>query len=131
MRYVQLKKAAEAPKSGQMLAYTRKQVIFQPYSKPEEVEQALSDAEVLELHLFDRDREYRAVASRSPRFPDGVIETAAEFAEDRDVYKETAALEEEFGKAITVLNHIHFDQDSGMGHIDNYRLRMGGESDGR
>lgn len=127
MYYRDLKKISEAPDQGQMLAYTRKQVIFQPYANPDEVKQMLADEQILELHLFDRDREYRAITSHSPRFEGGVIETIADFPaeNENETYEDTVALEKEFGTAITVLNHIHYDEN-GMADIDNYRLRMWG-----
>lgn len=127
MYYENLKRSSEAPPCGQMLAYTRKQVIFRPYVSLDEVRQILADVQLLELHLFDKDREYRAVVSRSPRFENGVIETVADFPADREneIYEDTVALEKEFGTAITVLNHIQYDEN-GMAYIDNYRLRMWG-----
>lgn len=125
MYYRDLKKISEAPDCGQMLAYTRKQVIFQSYANQDEVKQRLADEQILELHLFDRDIEYRAIASRSMRFKGGVIETIVDFPADceEETYEDTVALEKEFGLAITVLNHIHYDEN-GMANIDNYRLRM-------
>lgn len=127
MKYKDLTRVTEAPGSGQMLAYTREEVIFQKYVNLEEVEQKLADTEILELHLFDEKKEYRSIVSRSPRSKDGKFETVAEFPADWEsvVYKETVMLEKEFGTAITVLNHIHYDENSGMADIDNYRLRMG------
>lgn len=127
MKYTDLTRVTEAPGGGQMLAYTREKVIFHKYANLEEVEQELANTEILELHLFDEKKEYRSIASRSPRSEGGKFETVVEFPADResDVYKETVMLEEEFGKAITVLNHIHYDKNNGMADIDNYRLRMG------
>lgn len=127
MHYTDLKQISSAPEQGQILAYTRKQIFFQPYADLEEVKQILEDSEILELHLFDSSQEYRAVASRSPRFENGVIETVVqtEVNNANENYKEIVALEEEFGEMITVLNHVHYDSESGMAHIDNYRLRMG------
>ncbi len=129
MRYTDLTRVAEAPECGHMLAYTRKKVIFQPYGNLEEVREVLANTELLELHLFDGQKEYRSIASRSLRFEGGRIEAVAQFPADResDVYKETVMLEKEFGAKITVLNHIHYDESNGMADIDNYRLRMGEE----
>lgn len=125
MHYDNLKRSSEAPACGQMLAYTRERVIFQPYVSLDEVRQILADKRLLELHLFDEDREYRAIASRSPRFENGVIETVVDFLSDKvnEIYEDTVALQEKFGLAITVLNHIYYDE-YGMAYIDNYRLRM-------
>lgn len=133
MHYIDLKRVTEAPKRGQMLAYTRTQVIFQSYADLDEVKQILEDAEILELHLFDDGKEYRSIASRSPRFKDGVIETVVngEADNENNIYSETVASEEEYGTAITVLNHIHYDEKSGMADIDNYRLKMGGDHNGK
>lgn len=129
MKYADLLRVTEAPGCGQMLAYTRKGVIFQPYGNLEEVREVLANTEILELHLFDGRKEYRSIASRSPRFENGRIEAIAEFPADResDVYKETVMLEKGYDTKITVLNHIHYDEYNGMADIDNYRLRMGEE----
>ena len=51
--------------------------------------------------------------------------------EENKVYRESVVTEKEFGAVITILNHIHYDEKNGMADIDNYRLRMGEESDGK
>lgn len=124
-----LNKLKEAPVQGQMLAYTRRKVIFQPYEGREEVTEALGDKELLELHLFDGQKEYRCVVSGSGRFPSGVIETVADFPENDEwsVYREDVLLED-CQEEITVLNHIAYNGDNGMAYVDNYRLKMRGRS---
>ena len=131
MRWQDLKRKTEAPGEGWMLAYTREQVLFHSYKTYEEIEQELAEAELLELHLFDKDKEYRCLSTRSRRFPDGVIETVEDFVveegkkEDKNVYKEQVLLAGEWkGKSITILNHVSYDEKTGMASIDNYRLRM-------
>ncbi|HIZ60863.1 MAG TPA: hypothetical protein H9967_09190 [Candidatus Dorea faecipullorum] len=139
MTYQDLKRVNEAPKSGQLLAYTRKEVYFQPYDSLAEAEGLLQEKTLLELHLFDNDKEYRAIVTRSKRFPDGMIETIADFSEEdaSEVYRENAQLLKEDSrktqvsgstkpKVITVLNHISYEE-TGMAYVDNYRLQMGGE----
>lgn len=122
-----LNKLKEAPAQGQMLAYTRRKVIFQPYEGREAVTEALGDKELLELHLFDGQKEYRCVVSGSSRFPSGMIETVADFPEDDEwsVYREDVLLEDG-QEEITVLNHIAYNGDNGMAYVDNYRLKMRG-----
>ncbi len=132
MKWSDLEKIGEAPSAGQMLAYTRKSVIFQDYGDIGEVEQKVSGAELLEIHLFDDNKEYRAVSTRSKRFKDGVIETVADFCETQEeTYKEVVLLEDG-QKTMTVLNHLFYDNEgpdaTGMAVIDNYRLKMGGQS---
>lgn len=137
LKYIKDKK--NVPDKGQMLAYTRRKVIFHGYENLESIEEELAEEELLELHLFDGVREYRSVSTVSPRFPGGVIETLADFPEDEKdehsgvgtVYSEQILLDAEIGKAfgadghaITVLNHIQYNPENGMAAIDNYRLKM-------
>ena len=87
--------------------------------------------------MFNDQKEYRAIATRSVRYSDGFIEHVADFGFDEtdrvnesghlfgDVYKEECVLEKGNGKVI-VLNHISFDEN-GMLLIDDYRLMMGGK----
>ncbi|MCC8149983.1 MAG: hypothetical protein LIO96_00560 [Lachnospiraceae bacterium] len=118
-----------APERGQMLLYTRRSVLFRTYEDKAEIADNLADQELLEVHLFDRKKEYRAIATRSPRFPQGMIETVADFPENEEsaVYRELVLLEKGKG-VITVLNHIAYDKN-GMASVDNYRLTMGGACD--
>ncbi len=135
-----MERKEEAPESGQMLAYTRKKVIFEAYAKKEDVEKMLGDEELLELHLFDNEKEYRSVASRSKRFKMGKIETVVQFCGDEDdengsVYCEETLLDNENmnngteKSILKVLNHISY-RENGMTVVDNYRLCMGGGKNG-
>jgi len=112
-----------------MLLYTRRSVLFQEYADKTEVGKNLADQELLEVHMFDREKEYRAIATRSPRFPRGIIETVADFPENEEdaIYRESVLLEKGEG-VITVLNHIVYDK-KGMASMDNYRMKMGGSCD--
>lgn len=117
---MKLNKIKDAPKSGWMLLYLRNQVKFQPYSSVQEVEDMTGEQEILELHLFDKSKEYRAISTESKRFKDGVIEHIADFADDENrVYRQKTLLED--GSALTVLNLLRFDE-RGMAVIDDYRL---------
>lgn len=117
----------EAPEAGWMLVYTRFEVIFEPYDSRELAQERLKGYEILEVHLFDRNTEYRCLESRSPRF-DGRAETVADFPDDENVYRESVLLEKPWeDRRLIILNHISYGNDSKddvMGHIDNYRLVM-------
>ena len=120
----ELKRLAEAPTNGQMLVYTRKKVIFKPYDSIATVEDELTGLEILEMHLFDKEKEYRYLTSDSPRFSkEGVIEHIADFpADDKEsTYLETVQLEDENNK-IKIINHISYSDENGMAVIDDYRL---------
>lgn len=119
-----LKRQNEAPKSGYIMAYTRKKVIFHSFTTLLEVEQELLEEELLELHLFDREKEYRAVSTRSKRYPDGVIEAIVDFSEEleQEIYAEDILLETPYQGKITVLHHLQYDEKTGIAFVDNYRL---------
>ena len=126
MKIEQLKRFDEAPMKGQVLAYTRKRVVFQNYKSHEEVQQLLTGDDIVELHMFDTDREYRSIVSESSRYDTGIIEWLEDFPDEaKTVYKEECLLENG-GGSIIVLNHIRYDEN-GMAQVDTYRLNMGGE----
>ena len=125
MRTEQLKRFEEAPEKGQLLAYTRKKVLFQAYDGKESVKQLLAGEDLLELHLFDGQKEYRSIVSESSRYETGIIECVEDFPEDEEsVYREECVTDDGKGSLI-VLNHIRYDE-SGMAQADTYRLVMGG-----
>lgn len=131
MRVNDLRKIDGAPARGQLLAYLRTEVLFQPYDSVQEVKKILGECEILELHMFDEDKEYRCLVSESVRFEGNCIEYISEFedAENSDeVYKENCLLES--GGKMTVLSHMGFDKENGMAIMDDYRLRMGGQQNG-
>lgn len=115
-----------APGKGWALIYTREEVIFESYDKLDAVQNKIGVKELLEVHLFDKNREYRCIATRSKRFKNGMVSNVIDFAnvEDNSVYSETILLEN--GGRITVLNHVTYQDDSGIAVIDNYRLTMDG-----
>lgn len=134
IEYGKLKKLNEAPAAGQYLIYTRKAVLFAAYTSMAEVDAILqkhTENEILEIHLFDDEKEYRAVASSSKRYPEGVIEYVSEIADtdEAEIYVDHTLLDPDAAtsgqKILNVLNHISYGEN-GMISIDDYRLVMGG-----
>lgn len=111
----------EAPKTGQMLIYTRMKVIFEKYSDLEEVIAIFNNNEVLEMHLFDNEREYRLVKTRSKRVQNGYIEAVILKDDKTDTYEEIVNVDN--NKKMKVINMINYGE-TGMISIDNYRLAM-------
>lgn len=118
----------DAPESGWMLAYLRQMVVFHSYQTIAETIEELKDGELLELHLFNTGKEYRAVVSSSKRYEKGFVEHTASFPMDKEsVYVENVLTERTLHAAvdrISVLNHFSFDEN-GMLQIDDYRLVAG------
>ncbi len=120
-------KERSAPQKGTMLVYLRTKVLFAPYDKLEDVQARIGDQEILEIHLFDDELEYRAISSLSKRFS-GKIEWIADFPEEQDVYVQKNRLEQdavnETGKKeMTVLNHLSYDAN-GMLAMDDFRMKL-------
>ena len=128
MKINELIKIHYAPHSGQMLAYTRKAVLFEKYESIDSVQEKLSGMELLELHLFSKEKEYRAISTESKSFADGIIEYISDFDETQNdnVYKEECIVTGS-EETIIILNHIFYDEGNGMALIDDYRLMMGGK----
>lgn len=144
---------SNVPNHGYIIAYTRKKVIFQKYDSLEGLDVLFGEiddmgdmtaddqlsGELLEVHLFDEEKEYRVVATDSKRnFPDKelhAIEHLADFDIENgsEIYKEKIMLEPAFRKLskgikkdyIMVYNHISYDEQ-GMAKVDDYRLVMEG-----
>lgn len=133
IEYGKLEKLNEAPAAGQYLIYTRKAVLFAAYTSMAEVDAILQNPEneILEIHLFDAEKEYRAVATSSKRYPDGVIEYVSKISDknDTEIYVDQTLLDQDAAtsgqKILNVLNHISYGEN-GMISIDDYRLVMGG-----
>ena len=121
----------DAPSCGCFLAYTRDKLLFQQYAALEEVQEVLTGKELLELHLFDSDKEYRAVKTASKRYPTGVIETVvcacADKKQEEMQYCETVwvepGLRRDAVEKVRVINEVSYDE-IGMLTIINYRLAM-------
>ncbi len=127
MNLEKLENILKAPKKGTCLIYTRQDVLYEDYDV-ESVSEYLKSitGEILEIHFFDQDKEYRAIYTESRRREKegNVIEYISDFKnEPNSVYSERCFLEN--GENITVLNHISFDEKNGMAYIDDYRLIRG------
>lgn len=132
MRLCDLNYKNNAPKCGVMLAYSRERVYLEKYENIEELAAIVGDADLLEIHLFDQEREYRAVKSESKRWnrnSKGIIEKTVIGKADDDTYPVDVVLDKNFSKklknkSIRVLNYLVYD-DNGAAMIDNYRLVEG------
>ena len=110
----------KAPDNGYLLAYTNKNVLFERYSGKGSLKEKFSNVNLLEIHLFDENCEYRSLDSKSLRYK-GFVESYTDFEYvESECFKEDILLNDRKDK-ICVLNHISYD-DNGMAVIDDYRL---------
>ena len=127
MKINELKQLNDAPQKGHILAYFRQGIVFEEYSNLNVLVEGLTQREdagdeLLELHLFDQNKEYRCISTRSKRYPEGVIEHIADFKNDTEitVFMETVSLEKGKGM-LSVLNNIRYQEDNGMAVVEDYR----------
>jgi hypothetical protein len=89
------------------------------------------NTDLLELHLFDRNREYRCVRTRRRGMLENLIEDKKASEEYEDSYteeiyvleeKEGADQKERFRQKVGVVNYIHYNTDD-LAVIDQYRLK--------
>lgn len=121
------------PENGQLLAYTRKKVYFQQYEDLETVKELLKDQVLLELHLFDDEKEARFLSTTSHRFKDVKHGFLHDLISKEDIpndcgescFSETVYLDMNNEERLTVLNHVNYDEN-GNAYFDNFRLKMGG-----
>ena len=123
----------KAPDCGALLAYTRKEVLFFTYASKEVAAGCLTDKEVLELHMFDEQKEFRMLESKSKRYAGengrGVICAEVELTQlpEAEIFREEVFLEqngdfcENSLDSIIVLNQVAYD-DNGMAAVVNYQL---------
>ena len=125
MRYMEW-----APEKGVMYALYTDRMVYKSYSKEELPDEVTLTKGLLELHLFDENKEYRYINKRK-----GQIEVCIEDAKVKhdDIYEETIftlnpAQGEEHISAdkaqnkVGVVNYITYDENDLM-FISNYRLK--------
>ncbi len=125
MRLSELKDISLAPEKEQIMAYARTKVLFESYESLQDLIARYQLEDFLEIHLFDRNKEYRSIMSESIRYRgrNGVIECVEDFSADdvKSVYREERELES--GVKMTVFHHVAYD-DNGMAYVDGYRMSM-------
>lgn len=137
----------KAPEKGCLLAYTREEVLFEQYKSKKEAIELLIGKEVLELHLFDKEKEYRILETRSKRYTDGKTkgkicrEVKLTDLDKHKIFSEEILLEKSGAfknnkiNSIRVLNEVSYDDENidaccnannkerfGMAMITNYQL---------
>ena len=112
------------PEKGMMYALYIDRVVYKPYSKEELMNDSSLENKLLEMHLFDDEKEYRYIKDRG-------IECVVDdsFPHD-DTYVETAYVQEKVdeetsssSKKISVINYIQYNEDDLLNFV-NYRLKQ-------
>lgn len=118
----------KAPEKGMMYALYIDRVVYEPYTSIPSIE----EKDLLEVHLFDEEKEYRFIKRRNQKPIDEVI--SDELVLGKKATKENSYEEEIFTlkdkmekledttHRIKVVNYISYDENDLL-TIENYRLK--------
>lgn len=118
---------SKAPERGIIYALFRDRVVFERYSKEELEKSRFEGDNLLELHLFDEDTEYRMFRTRMNGCREMIIRDDTAGAED--IYVEEVLLtgkdadsQENLADTVKVVNYIEYDENDLL-KISGYRLQ--------
>lgn len=109
----------KAPEKGIIYALYTDRVVFDRYEKENLPNDAVLQNNLLELHLFDQNREYRFVRSRRGNIEAEIFD---ELSSSCEQYIESVFTDHEKIPTVEVVNYISYDENDLM-MINNYRLR--------
>ena len=114
-----------APEKGIMYALYIDRMVFQEYTKDQLLKDAYLEDKLLEMHLFDENKEYRYIKSRLKDI-ECVIDDSIEHD---DIYVESTYIQYNLDEEVTsssnrvnVVNYIQYNADDLL-TITNYRLQ--------
>lgn len=126
----------DAPKQGILYLSTRKKIIIKRYTDLESTKEEIKKEpleDILEIHLFDQESEYRLI--RSLKAPDGIESRVSDNIvsssnEDSFVWEEeiftdlpqNRAVPEDDIPKVAIVNYLKYD-DNDLLEVINYRLK--------
>lgn len=116
----------KAPKQGTIYAAYIDKMVYKSYKRLEELAEYLLEEKLLEMHLFDQEKELRFWKTRSGEvrcceirdedcYDDSYVESSYILGKDIDQIKNLK-------QKIEVVNYIRYDENDLL-HIVNYRLK--------
>lgn len=118
----------KAPEHGTMYAIYIGKVVYEPYTREQLLEKENLEVNLLELHLFDKEKEYRYIKKRKGYIETEISDETVELDDKDDKYEETIFTlkknqekpDENHGK-VMVINYIKYDENDLL-TIQDYRL---------
>lgn len=114
-------KEQQAPESGTMYAVYQTHIEYKTYNNLQDIinQENWTDG-LLELHLFDKKKEYRYIQKRKG-FISTLIDDSKKNFSYNDIYEERIYVTGS-EKQVAIVNYITFDEDDLL-QIENYRLK--------
>lgn len=118
----------KAPEYGTMYAIYIDKVLYELYTREQLLEKENLEVNLLELHLFDKEKEYRYIKKRKGYIETEISDETVELNDKDDKYEETIFTlkknqekpDENHGE-VRVINYIKYDENDLL-TIQDYRL---------
>lgn len=115
----------EAPQRGTIYATFIDKMVYKKYASLDEIKDLLTADNLLEMHLFDKEKELRFIKTRDEGilqyFVPGNMEYDDVYEEELYVSGANIDKQDQLSEKIKVINYIKYDEND-MLHIINYRL---------
>ena len=115
----------EAPQRGTIYATFIDKMVYKKYASLDEIKDLLTADNLLEMHLFDKEKELRFIKTRDEgilqHFVPGNMEYDDVYEEELYVSGANIDKQDQLSEKIKVINYIKYDEND-MLHIINYRL---------
>lgn len=115
----------KAPKQGTMYAIYIGKVVYEPYTREQLLEKENLEVNLLELHLFDKEKEYRYIKKRKgyieTEISDKTVERDDKYEEIIFTLKKNQEKPDENHGQVKVINYIKYDENDLL-TIQDYRL---------
>lgn len=115
-----------APERGMIYALYVDKMIYESYENKQQLTEYLAEEKLLEMHLFDREKELRFLKTGSDEIKSYEIKDSEEYD---DVYVESSYLlgadidqTKDLKQKVEVVNYIRYDENDLL-NIVNYRLK--------
>ena len=115
----------EAPQKGTIYATFIDKMVYKKYASLDGIKDLLTADNLLEMHLFDKEKEVRFIKTRDEGilqyFVPGNMEYDDVYEEELYVSGANIDKQDQLSEKIKVINYIKYDEND-MLHIINYRL---------
>lgn len=117
---------SKAPCRGTIYAVFADKIMYQSYEKKEDLEKKAEQSGLLELHLFDKNQEYRYIKARRGKIEEIISDESVPhddcYVEEVYVLGRNADRQDDLGKKAGIVNYLKYD-DNDLLTICGYRMK--------
>lgn len=117
---------SKAPCRGTVYAVFADEIVYKRYEKKEDLEEKLKKSGLLELHLFDKNQEYRYIKARRGEIEEIISDESVShddcYVEEVYVLGRNADRQDDLGKKAGIVNYLTYDENDLL-MICGYRMK--------